>query len=579
MSTYSNNSQILGTENINEANLSKLATQLSPDIEFFTQEESNLKDRIFIASSKISELKNKINNIDVVDHPGIKPNPEKVNDFAKNLFGSWFGLVVLMFIIHCVMWVVRLFSSSSWDTWEWTKNIFTYGLIICIILYIGAKVWYYFNLVSWEARKESYYEYKNNLNGLQKSIDDEEQRINNFHVELKKIDDNRAKILVQAYRLKGLPLKSLIDWEYSDAKETYFAFLKLMHNAYINKNTDEIINFINTKYELFYFHSLASEAPSNEVLRSFRNSIPLRIGGNINREVITPNEGTAKAISLLSNRLNNYTPNKMDNFIDEVNKILKMDTRGFFTKHDSSLLEEQANRLQYVYNQCVNFVEGFQNLATRLNDVLGICRLVAFRNIYLGAELLNITHRGAGGGKSTTSTDSIGDIEFGSVDNIDISSFSLNDSINAMVSQGLENMSIFISNALSQKDSRKYIVNNPKSAALSAAGIAAFGAINAGIDAWKKRNAKINDLINKQEQIFNAIEQLINNHESNYPLAVRSLELIEAISKINTGFITIYQPIYEKLFIQRDFESVSKADLYHLRQALNDYNQIAKTKL
>lgn len=574
-----NDIRVSGREDLTQNTLIELVPLLSPDEEFFSQEESNLRDKIYNTSAKKTEIKHKLEGLEEVEDPGIKPDFDKVTEFAKDLFGGWFGLVMLMFFIHCIMWIVRLFSSNSWDTWQWTINIFIYGFIICCVLVVGAIIWYYKSLSNWETQKEAYNEYNRTIKRFQNSIDEEERKIENFKAELQKINTNREKILVQAYRLNGLPLKSLTDWEYLDAKKTYFAFLKLMHDAYLNKNINEIIDFINTKYEIFYNHSLASESPSNEILRSFRSSIPLRVAGKINREAITPNEVTATSINFLFSRLRNFTANEMDRFIDDCNQILEMDTSGFFTKHDLSLLEIQINNLQSVYHQCARFVDGFQKLAISLNEALGICRLVAFRNIYLGAELLNVTHRGAGGGKSTTSTDSIGNIEFGNLNNIEISSFSVNDSINAMVSQGLESMSTFISSALSQKDSRKYVVNNPKSAALAAAGAAAFGAINAGIDAWKKRNAKVNDLINKQEQIFSAIEQLIANYESNYPLAVRSFELIEAISKVNTGFITIYQPIFEKIFIHQDVKSVSMEELHTLRKVLSDYNKIAKTEL
>lgn len=571
--------QISGLQDLSEEILQKLASSLSSNEEFFSEEEAYIRGKISKASSKKASINTQIDNLEIVEHPGIKPNREKVNDIIKSIFGGWIGLVILMFIIHCIMWCVRLVSDSSWDTWKWTTNLFLYGLIICILAYFGLKIWYHISLAGWEAGKESYTEYKDNEKRLHKAIEDENQRIKNYQSELQKINDNRARVLVQAYRQKGLPLKSLATWDYSDAKRTYFSLLKSMQEAYLTKNQDEIITFINTKFGIFYNRSLDSETPSAEVLKAFKTSVPFSVDGKINREVTIPSETSSNSLNHLSTQLAYYKANEMDKYIDEFDEVLNMDTSGFFTKQDSSLLETQTNKMQSVYNRCTKVISGFQNLVHKLNHTLGVCRLVAFRNIYLGAELLNIAHKGAGGGKSTTSSDKIDNIEIGDFEDIDISKFSLSDSLNNMVSNGLDSMSNFITEALTQKDTRKYVANNPKTAALAAVGAAAFGAINAGLDAWKNRNAKINDLINKQEQIFKVFEQSIEAYEVNYPLALRSLELIEAIVKINTGFATIYKPLYDKIFVQRNLTSVSMQELHGLARALNEYNNITKTKL
>ena len=570
---------ISGLQDLSEETIQKLATSLSSNKEYFTEEETSIREKISKASSKKVSIKTQIDNLEIVEHPGIKPNREKVNNIIKTLFGSWIGLVILMFIIHCIMWCVRSVSNSSWDTWKWTTNLLLYGFIICILGYFGLKIWYHISLAGWETMKELYTEYKDQVKRLQKAIEDEDQRIKNYKSELQKINDNKAKILVQAYRQIGLPLKSLVNWDYTDAKNTYFSFLKLMQEAYATKNQNEIITFIDSKYRIFYSRSLDSETSSNEVLKSFKNSIPLLIAGKINRAIDVPSEVSAKSINHLSNQLANYTANELDKYIDEFDQLFNMDTSGFFTKQDSSLLESQTDKMQSVYNKSTKVISSFQNLVYNLNHALGICRLVAFRNIYLGAELLNIVHNGAGGGKSTTSSDQIDNIEIGSFEDIDITAFSMHDSLNNMVSNGLDTMSNFINEALSQKPTRKYVANNPKTAAMAAIGAAAFGAINAGIDAWKKRNAKINDLFNKQEQIFRGFEQSIEAYEINYPLALRSFELIEAIAKINTGFATIYTPLYDKVFIQQNIASISMPELHGLARALNEYNNLTKSKL
>lgn len=572
---------ISGASTLNEETIQKLVVSLSPDTEIFSQEEMDIREKIAKASSKKEEIKSELDNLEVVEHPGIKPNREKVNDSIRTIFFSWIGLVVLMFIIHCIMWCVRLVSNNSWDTWAWTTNLFTYGLIICVVITIGIKVWFHISLAGWEAMKELYTKYKDNVKSLQKSIEKEDHKISNFQSEIENINDNRARVLVQAYRLNGLPLKSIGNWNYKEAKKTYFSFLDRMQRAYENKSITEIIDFIDFKYRLFYSYSLASEASSAQNLESFRRCIPMYHDGKMNREIITPKDVTPTTISQLSYNLANYKANEMDRYINEFERILDMDTSGFFTKHDSSLLEKQTNKLEALYTNSVRFVEGFQEFATSLDEALGLCRLVAFRNIYLGAELLNIVHRGAGGGKASTSTDNIGNIELEGLKNINVASFSMTDSLNAVVSNSVATMSAFISNALSQKETRKLAANNPKNAAFAAAGAAAFGAINAGIEAWKNRNAKINDLVSKQNQIFEALEQVIKTYEGNYPLAIRSLELIEAISKVNMGFATIYSPLYKKIFIEHDLRITNKdkADLSAISKILNDYNKIAKTNL
>lgn len=580
MTTLNNNIKISGLDNLSEETLQELTSILSPDQELFSEEENNNRVKISQALAKKTDIHTEMVNLEVVQHAGVKPNINKVNEFIKGLFGGWISLVVIMFIIHCVMWVVRLVSSSSWDTWKWTSNLFFYGFSICVIIYIGVKIWYHLTLVGWETQMELYREYKDKLAKLQKAMDYEDSRINNYRSEINKIIDNRGKILAYAFRLKGLPLKDLKNWDYKNAKESYFSLLKLKQNAYSSKNPDKIKEFLNTKYEIFYAHSLASESPSKEVLDTFYSYIPLFSNKEINRDVTDPSPISQSAIKLLSTKLYEYDADAMNRYIHECDQILEMDTSGIFTKYDSSLLEEQTRKMQGVYNKCAKYVDSFQNLIICLNNSLSICRLVAFRNIYLGAELLHMIKEGAGGGRSAISTDTIHNIEIEALhNNLNLSSFSFSESINNIVNDSIESVSCLIQNVISNKHTRKYAANNPKNAALAVAGAAAFGAITAGIEAWKKRNAKINDLSNKQDKIFESLFILIEKYCDSYPVAVRTIELIQAITKVNSGFIEIYKPLYDKIFVHQNMSSVSMTELHSLSRALSHYNNISKTNL
>ena len=392
---------------------------------------------------------------------------------------------------------------------------------------------------------------------------------------------NRQNILACAFRLiLSLPIRSIAA---SDFDTMHKAFFKTLDNSKSFQSIEEpterlkaLFSFYDAKLELFHKVSIPSEAISTEVLQTVRSAITK---AESSRGVWKLSESNESYVAKLIRDNSHYTANSLDANIDEFKELLEMDTSGFLTKHDSDALEQQVGGLNKIYRSTVDFYDRHNNLIEKINHTLGVVRLVAYRYIYLGAELLNIVHEGAGGGKLTTAFDSIE----GTVDlaksNVKIESFTTSDAISGMIASGLDSITTSVSNVLNDKQAAKFAMNNPKTTAIAVAGQAAFAIIDSGIKAWKKRNAKIDGLLKKEEQIIENQKKVVDSYLMNLSSSERALELIKAIIKVNEGFLSIYTPISQKVFIDKSFASVSMTELQQLALAIGEYKKISDSKL
>lgn len=571
---------------LNEEQIKNYSQQISANREFFAKEENKIKEELSTQRTQEASKKTEIRNLGTVEPPGASPDAEDFLSPVQWVIYPYIIGLILLFLFHCVIWVVKLLFDIPWDTWGWTKWFFWFGLIAIAAIYAVALAIYGIKYWLWNKQSNRYYTWKVTKERLESELGNTENDIEKSCNSLRQIEQNREDVLLFAFQnYLNFPIKSFKKgWPYKKAKQIY---LQNRHSLEVLRSTrregsatmSDILQYFNQKYKLFYTYSLQAEATSNSVLRKFQEYCPEEKDENVYRGDVAPIEIGVQNISSLKRRDKQFGANRLDDYIDCFNEILEMDTSGFFTKHDSSLLEEQVSDMQSVYNDIVTVVKSYNGLVSEINMALGICRLVSYRNIYLGSELLNILRENGGGGKATTANDSIQNNIVKDLDELDLVHFSSSESVKDIIINGLDGMTTFIENGLSDKSYRKYAMKNPKEAAMLTLAAGAFSAISAGIDAWKQRNAKIEGLLQKEKEIIEGMNQMVDNYNDQVCFAKRGIEIIEALTKVNNGLMEIYKPLYDKVFIQQDVKSVTIVEQQQLALALMEYNKLSKTKL
>lgn len=340
------------------------------------------------------------------------------------------------------------------------------------------------------------------------------------------------------------------------------------------------LNYYNDKIDLFYRFSIESEAQSNQVLSIFNNASK-KIESPRDKIVI-PEIADDKITQLVAAN-GYYSEKSLDSYIDEFNELLSADTSGFFLKHSNKLLEKQVNGLKASYDAAKSVYDSHLTIAQKAKDLLALMRLLAYRNIYLGAELLNIVRDNAGGGKLSTVHDSIGNVSVPVSINIQVAKFDVHDSLNYIMQSGLDSAFTLLENVMKDKQMRKFVTDNPKYAALALAGTAAIDMIESmfesAISAWEQRNARIKRLIKSEEQIINNMQNLVDSYLDNISSVNRAFEIAQAIKKANLGFETIYRPIYIKIFVDKSPKAITMEEHKNLTLAIGEYKKISDSKI
>lgn len=572
---------------LDDQSIEKYSKIISSNNEFFISEENELIKDINEEEDNLADFRNQNKKLGFHKNPGYAPDlsdyyEEYIKPVFKWTFWPWIVGLLLIFVFHCFIWFLNLIFDISWQTWEWTKGFFFWGLIgiagLTVLNLAVYGVWY----LVWYIKNKRYISWKARKDFIRNEIQTTERKIKNYQESLNQLFNNRERILLFAFRnYLGFPIKSLSKWNYKSAKAEYLSKKKQL-DALSNsdvKNEDIIYKYYDDKLDLFYKHSIPVETESSEALEIFFSSIPSRKNNRMNREYSEPRELHPQSVNKLENQNKNFGERTLDGDIDKFEEYLNQDTSGFFTKHNSSLLQNQVEGLEKTYKNAENKVDAFNKVISEINVTLSLSRLMAFRNIYLGAELVNIIRENAGGGKATIQNDFIETYFLAPIQKMKNVNFTTSQAVVEMVVAGLDSIESFITTNISNKQFQNFAMGNPKSAALGALAAGAFGVINAGIEAWKKRNAKIEALLEKEKVIIGNMDKMVEGYLEQLKFSRRGIEVIQALSKVNRGFMAVYSPIYEKVFIEKDIKKVSVQELQQLCLALNQFNKLSQTKL
>ena len=339
-----------------------------------------------------------------------------------------------------------------------------------------------------------------------------------------------------------------------------------------NVKRDKAMRFFDAKLQFFYDVSVRCEAGTS-VFREFDTQLKNAIASkNVYLLRKDPEESSllqAKEYSFAS-KLEGFkaSANRMDisRLMNQYNAVKDMDTSGFLGFANVDKLARKTENLQKVYAPIKDEYDRLRRLSNDINYYLTYARTVAYRNIYLGVELLNYIRDNAGGKSLMTQKDTVitnKAMVVGSVSGDALHMDSMENVANTL--NGL------LTDTLEDKQLRKFVMNNPKMAAGAAALAVVGGFLNERID-------KINNNHETQKQLITSIGQMVDGFNSGKAGMLRAVEVIKALSKANIGFLAIYAPLRDKFFIEGCTVATMR-DLQNLAKATQEYKHISDTKL
>ena len=331
-------------------------------------------------------------------------------------------------------------------------------------------------------------------------------------------------------------------------------------------------NFFNKKLEFFYNESIRNEAGC-DVYKKFEEQLHRAISTMDFNLLRMDFDEKALLVSKeydFSTKVQSYKGivEKMDiSYLMKQYDIIKdMETSGFLGFTNIDKLASKTQNLQKLYAPIKGEYDRLRKVSDEVNYYLTFVRTVAYRNIYLGVELLNYIRDNAGGKSLISQKDKIDAGDAMNVDKVTSDRLQM-DSMNNIANT----LNGLMSNALEDKELRKFVMKNPK----MATGAAALALLGNLLD---ERIEKIENNNELQKQLITSISQMVDGYNSGKAGLLRAIEVIKALSKANIGFLAIYAPLRDKFFVE-ECTAATMMDWQNLAKATQEYKHISDTKL
>jgi hypothetical protein len=267
----------------------------------------------------------------------------------------------------------------------------------------------------------------------------------------------------------------------------------------------------------------------------------------------------------------------MDPIVDSLRETINRDTTGIFGGQNVNKLSEKTMDLKDLYEAAIAEYDELEELTWDINYLLQFVRICAYRNIYLGLELMTMIRENAGGKTLTTEKEYTQvDVE---VANMDIKASELSTNITADFATAFFETASQSLDYLDNDRIRKDLYKDPKKAAAYAAGTVAVAAVRGVINYFEDRSKKIEANIEIQKDMVKNVRVVVDGYSAGQGALLREIEIIKAIKKANDGFMAIYEPLRKKVFETNDISSVSKKDIQQMAIATSNYNKISTSKL
>ena len=533
-----------------EKQLSKVIVNVTPDT-IVSQHDSIREKR----KHDISDFKNKKKKLE--EDLNVKANlkaPEKVEDPGELHF---FRILLTYAIGAYLVWGLD---------WFWV------GIILLTIesLIVFKK---YYHIFRYKKYKDDLDEYHSTENRLKYDIPQLKREIGYLNTV---ISENLFSEINGGCSIP-IPRKAINEntWEEMDGKlddlvASYSQYKDASQTGSFKKEMSR--NFYDKKLEFFYNVSIRNEAGC-EVYKKFAEQLHKAISTMDFNLLRMDFDEKALLVSKeydFSTKVQSYkgVVEKMDisYLMKQYDVVKDMKTSGYLGFTSIDKLASKTRSLQILYTPIKREYDRLRKVSDEVNYYLTFVRTVAYRNIYLGVELLNYIRDNAGGKSLISQKDKVDASDAMNVDKVTSDRLQM-DSMNNVANT----LSGLVSNAREDKQLRKFVMNNPK----MATGAAALAVVGNLLD---ERIEKIENNNKLQKQLITSISQMVDGYNSSKASLLRAIEVIKALSKANIGFLAIYAPLRDKFFVE-ECTTATMMDLQNLAKATQEYKHISDTKL
>lgn len=400
----------------------------------------------------------------------------------------------------------------------------------------------------------------------------------------------RSKQEVLADKFKkdlGLPLASSAvsneNYDYLNSEFNRLYDLQESVNKIKEKGTRRKAyrSVMDQKLEFFYRYCIYAET-SQEVYKMFRRQLWWKGKGNMRIRKHTPSSWKVKSrYSSLVEWKDELSFKPFGEILEEFDSIYNESTCFLLIFTDTEKKSNQTKRLLKVAKKAGKEYGRLIKKCQKAVFVLDYARTCAYRNVYLGVELINLIRMSTGGGSLAKAKDET-KIEKVSKDlptvktsdlRVNVSDKDIHSTLNSVLND-IGN----VANMFSSIEMKKWSSENVN-ATMGIVGIAAIGSVVANFGGmvynyFQKVNA--NDCA--QFKMTQYMSDLSEKYRGSLGALLRSIELIEAIYKANQGFMSVYLPLQKSLLSQRDYQ-INILDLKRLAAATNAFKKISDSKI
>lgn len=477
--------------------------------------------------------------------------PEEV-EMAPKFFSKWFNIVLAISLIAILIHPIIVFIVLAWRYYSIKKKKEKYKKYLEDLQnYKNEK-----SRLSIENAKEER-EVASALANVQDALYD------GLNVGLS-IPLNKDTITRNTYIEFGEELKKLFDLNDK-------AMLK-------NDPVSKIVankRYYDAKLRFFYTYSLRAETELDEVYNYYQEIIQKSAStgdSDLLRKDDLPfiKQHDAEMSQDLSEIKTMLDDDRLANVMSELGYVQGHETStfgGLWT--DEKKLTDKSNELKKLYDVAKYEYEEITDSNKKINYWLDYVRAYAYRNIYLGAELINIVRSSNGGRTLATQKDGI-DV---SMQSFDLQEVTINDAsvdLDAHINKTVD----MFTHALRNKQSRKWMKSNPKMAMGAAALTFVGGAL---LDKLDKHTQLVEEHTEFQKNLISNIKVMTEGYEEGKASSLRAIEIIRAIAKANKGFMAVYEPLREKYL--ENGEPLTMLDMQAIAKATKDYKIISDSKL
>lgn len=325
----------------------------------------------------------------------------------------------------------------------------------------------------------------------------------------------------------------------------------------------------NLKLDAFYELSLQGESSEDlygifrKRLENAREKNDYNILRYDDEEELILNNKETKLINQIDERENGIKRNVFSKSLKEITEISKESVEGLFGMTSLSALRSKTERMKNIWDEVQSYAARLEGKGKNVNMLLQYARIRAFRNIFLGQEIINyLMSLKEGGELSTEKSIAMADMS-------DITNFNVT-SINWTASTSM------IESYQNYRDTKNLFkglgFSNDTSKAI---GMGAAMALNA----LKELAQEEENHIKYQKEILRQMKIAEDQILYTQACLLDALKIVRAINDANYAFIKYYVPLRSCVFEKHEFNKISKDDLIQLSKVLEQYEDISKVAI